>query len=368
MERRVGMKVCFAIPDARLRLRMWRSLLPPGLELAPDVDLAGLAERYHLSGGLIKNCILLAATLACRDGRSEIVLTRGHLERAADLQTPTPPDEGRVCQQYAPEATLDGLDLRSRDRQQLAGAARAWGRLRGDGLGLNVLISASDVSTGVGAAEALARECGLEVRQFDYAAVLSSSEADWIFDPVTQRKVRPLSYAFGETLGASALTLFVDHAGEFEDLLVKESRRLYLAELATSLRAHAGLFCMVTSSLGAQRLPAEFHLHFALEDPPEDVQLRRWRERLGVGAVDEADLTALVERWPMHVAEIDHVARQAQVLSAIRGNAQGPGLNEVREVIDRTRSSKATPVLFGGQEESSPSTGRSPFGKEDEGV
>jgi hypothetical protein len=66
---------------------MWRSLLPQSLELASDIDLAAFADRYHFSGGLIKNCILLAATLAARGISGGIRITRAQLERAGRRTT-----------------------------------------------------------------------------------------------------------------------------------------------------------------------------------------------------------------------------------------------------------------------------------------
>jgi len=351
MERRVAMKVAFPVPDTGSRLRMWQALLPEGLELAPDVDLAEIADRYQLSGGLIKNCFLIAMTRSPRREDGRICVTREELERAVDLQKPTPSDEERICSRYVPKVTVAELQLRNRERDGLLGAARAWQRLKGDDLGLTVLISTSFMSTGVSAAEALARECGLEVRSFNYSQLVSSIEADRMVDPLTQRKLSPIEYAFSRTLGANAMTLLVDYSGDLGYFLAAESngeKNYSLADLKTRLRTHAGLFCMVTPLLKPQPLPIEFHLHFALEHPPEHVQIRRWEERLGNDATREDDLVALVERWPMHVEEIDFVARQASIQSVIGGGSGRPGLEEVREVIGRHRRTARAPVLFGG--------------------
>ena len=105
---------------------------------------------------------------------------------------------------------------------------------------------------------------------------------------------------------------------------------------------------MVTGPFKPQLLPLEFNLHFVLEHPSEDVQIRRWEECLGKAALGEDDLVALVERWPMHSEEIDFVARQASIQSVIKGNSGRPGLDEVREVIGRYRRTDRSPVLFGG--------------------
>jgi len=350
MDRRITRKVAFPIPAAAERLRIWQALRPAGIELDPDIDLAALADRYQFSGGLIKNCYLLAATQAFRNGSGPIRITRAHLEHAADMQATPSSEEERICRRYAPAVSLAELQLRSRDKVDLQGAALAWQRLKGEGLGLNILISASSVWAGISAAEALARECGIEVRSFNYALVRSSSEADRIVDPVTQRKLLPVDYAFSMNSGASAMTMFVDHAAFFEVMLDhknKDEQNYYLSELTERMRSHTGLFCMVTWHLAPQPIPVEFHLHFALENPSEDIQIRRWEERLGAGTCAEEDLVALVERWPMHGEEIDFMARQATILSTIRGVSGKPGLAEVREVISRYRRSKKNPVLFG---------------------
>jgi len=351
MERRFAMKVAFTIPDACTRLRMWQSLLPAGFELAPDVDLAEIADRYQLSGGLIKNCMLLAMTRSkiLKDGR--VCITREHLERVVELQRPTPSGEDRICKRHAPMFSFADLQLRNRERDGLQGAARAWQKLKGDGLGLSVLISTSFIGTGWGAAEALAGECGLQVRRFNYSQLQSATEFDRLVDPLTQQKLTPMEYAFSGTLGANSMTLIMDYVGDLRRAFDKESNGetdYYLADLKDRLRSNTGLFCMVTWPFKQQSLPVEFDLHFVLEHPSEDSQIRRWEERLGKDGIREDDLVALVERWPMHAEEIDFVARQASIQSVIKGKSGRPGLDEVREVIGRSRRAARSPVLFGG--------------------
>lgn len=351
MERRFAMKVSFPIPDAGTRLRLWQSLMPAGFELAPDVDIAEIAERYQLSGGLIKNCMLLAMTRSRSRQHGRVCITREHLERVVELQTPTPSGEDRICRRYAPIFSFTDLQLRNRERDGLQGAARAWQKLKGDGMGLSVLISTSFTGTGLGAAEALAKECGLEVRRYNYSQLQSATEIDRLLDPLTQQRLTPMEYAFSRTLGASSMTLIIDYAGDLGRAFDKESAGApdyYLADLKDRLRTHTGLLCMVTGPFKPQLLPLEFNLHFVLEQPSEDVQIRRWEERLGQDGIREDELADLVERWPMHVEEIDFVARRATIQSVIRGGVGRPGLEEVREVIGRYRRTDRSPVLFGG--------------------
>ncbi|WP_053227368.1 AAA family ATPase [Solirubrobacter soli] len=67
--RRLHQRVDFVVPDAALRRRLWRTLLPAAAPVAADLDLDLLAERFELAGGAIRNAALTAAYLAASDGR-----------------------------------------------------------------------------------------------------------------------------------------------------------------------------------------------------------------------------------------------------------------------------------------------------------
>jgi AAA+ superfamily predicted ATPase len=69
--RRFQSMIHFPMPDAEQRLRLWRAPLDPS-RLAPDVDLAALAEAYEVSGGAIANVLRYAAIQALRGGRRQI--------------------------------------------------------------------------------------------------------------------------------------------------------------------------------------------------------------------------------------------------------------------------------------------------------
>jgi hypothetical protein len=65
--RRLQFAVNFPFPDAEERLRIWKTLFPPDLPQARDIDFSLLAERFRLAGGNIRNVILSAAYLAAAD-------------------------------------------------------------------------------------------------------------------------------------------------------------------------------------------------------------------------------------------------------------------------------------------------------------
>lgn len=77
--RRIRHSVRFPEPDEAHRERLWRSMMTPESEVAPDINWGEIASAFELSGGGIKNAVLRAAFLAAGEGKH---LGREHLWRA----------------------------------------------------------------------------------------------------------------------------------------------------------------------------------------------------------------------------------------------------------------------------------------------
>ena len=67
--RRVHVMVEFPPPGQAERERLWQRVLPADLPVATDTDLAGIAERYPITGAQIRDAALDAGYLAAADGR-----------------------------------------------------------------------------------------------------------------------------------------------------------------------------------------------------------------------------------------------------------------------------------------------------------
>lgn len=352
MERRLAMKVHFTIPDSALRLQMWKALMPCSVRLAADVDLIELASRYQFTGGLIRNSIFLAIAATTSVDNNRHLLTSALLHSAAEKQAATLADESGLCRMYPPTVNIDSLPLRSRQRAELKNLGSAWKSLNSRKLGLSLLISSSDIATGILAAEGLAEVCGLKVRSFDYRRVISIVDNDRVVDPETQRKVLPIDYAFSPTACDASLTLFVDYDGFMQQKhgdKNDDSFHYLMLELAAKLRGYNGFFCMVTKDVESSSAE-QFNLHIDLDYPPEERQISQWEYVLGKKRMSDDDLVRLVENHPMHLMEIDDIARQAEIMTTIKGNLTGkPSLAEIYEVITRQHKIKSTPLLFGNK-------------------
>ena len=360
MERRLAIKVYFRLPDVELRYRMWQALMPGFIKLAPDVDLRKLAERYLFTGGLIKNSLFMAINASLINGNNgNSVVTREMIEQAAVLQSLQMVDMSHLCQVYTPSRKFTDLQIKIQQREELGNVVKAYQRLLEKKLGLNILITSSDPQTGIDVVGALAHECSLKVREFDFRDVSRRSDDSKVVDPVSQKKVFPMDYAFATGTGDASMILFVDYYGLAKwtsdrtenSNETKDDIRILNVDLLSHLRTHQGLFCMVTQVPLQGMLPIEFNLHFNLEYPPEETQLRRWEEHMDRATIKEDELIALVEQNPMHVAEIDFIARQALIQSIIQSKGGGPTIKGIRNVIARYRPKRFVPLLFGRNED-----------------
>jgi hypothetical protein len=67
-QRRIRVAVTFPFPDEAARMAIWRRHLPAELPVAADLDLARMARRFKVPGGVIRKIVWNAAFLAADDG------------------------------------------------------------------------------------------------------------------------------------------------------------------------------------------------------------------------------------------------------------------------------------------------------------
>ncbi|MFZ4578132.1 MAG: ATP-binding protein [Myxococcota bacterium] len=93
LDRRILVKVRFDEPDRQARREIWQKHLPPEAPLADDVDLDALADRFEMTGGYIKNAVLVAVADAVHTGGEPRQIAMAMLERAARDQLQRPGDD-----------------------------------------------------------------------------------------------------------------------------------------------------------------------------------------------------------------------------------------------------------------------------------
>jgi SpoVK/Ycf46/Vps4 family AAA+-type ATPase len=74
LARRIISKIEVLPPTQTAQIEIWKKLVPSKMPLAKDVKLAALAKKYDMTGGEIKNAILLAARTAIASGNEAVTM------------------------------------------------------------------------------------------------------------------------------------------------------------------------------------------------------------------------------------------------------------------------------------------------------
>jgi SpoVK/Ycf46/Vps4 family AAA+-type ATPase len=183
VDRRVLARVVFEVPPGPLRRRLWDMHLPPGLLRAPDVAFDRLGRDFELTGGGIKNAVLVAVNAALDRPERPIVLTQADLVAAARSQirarlseyaerTPTPLRFADLV--LAPETDEQVRELLSAARSRGI-VFQEWGFAKKltKGRGLSALFDGEPGTGKTLSAEILAGELGLVLYRINVANVVS---------------------------------------------------------------------------------------------------------------------------------------------------------------------------------------------------
>lgn len=334
LNRRLLVKVHFPKPDRAGRRAIWRQHLPPEAPLAEDVSVDVLAERHELTGGLIKNAVLMAVAAAVHNAtdvdRAEITMT--HLNDAARDQLLRLSDDNDTL--VYPKACLTDVVLqRSLTEQvnEVIAASRnrrtvleAWGvgKQVGRGKGIVALLSGPPGTGKTLTAEAIASELDRPLLVAGASTVLSKYLGE------TERNVERL-FQVSRARGA---VLFIDECDSV--LATRDGARngawsvSMVTTLLRLLERHEGVVLLATNR--PETLDPAFvrrvghHLRFQLPDTAAREGI--WRGLLPetVPVEGQLDLALLARSFPLSGAAIQNASFRA----AFRAAHQGRGLRQ----------------------------------------
>ena len=355
LDRRIMMKVRFEIPGEEQRERIWKALKPDNITLSKDVNFKKLAKDYIFTGGLVKNIWLMAINNSIeKNGNSKIIVTAKEIEKAASYQAINAFELNGFGHALTPKVSINQLPVKSQNKKELYGVTEVYKKIQNKDVGINLLLGTSDIQTGIDVAGSIALECNLKLKIFSISEVLLKSDKIKK-DPITQNEISMLDYAFKSYLGPQSATLFVDYNSSLKGLLSKcdenksNDEIIKLNAFLDRLRNFHGLLFVVTTPIGSLSIPVEFQHCIEIKFPPEEHQLNLWKQHLKDKIDNYDDLVNIVERWPMHLREIDYVAQQAEIRSLIKGGHGKFTLDDLCELIKNYRKTKATPILFGNK-------------------
>lgn len=330
MHRRITMAVEFRMPDAAQREAIWRAHVPEGLPLEGEPDFAGLARRYELSGGFIKNAVLTALSLAAARDRERPVIRPEDLERGARLQLQNRlrlatltdrvvPQEGFSALVVSPAVREALLDLVSLERARRT-LVSEWGfeREAERGLGTSALFFGPSGTGKSLAAEAIAWELGRPIKRVNAAQLVSkwvgegAKNIESVFEEARQHEA-VLVFDEADALFAARTTV-----GSSTDRYAN----LDVAVLLSAMERFSGVVILTTNL--AENVDAAFRrrLRFVVEFAVPDAASRHalWRRLLPdrLPVEDGLDLQGLADEFVLTGAQVRNAIVKAASRAALR--------------------------------------------------
>ncbi len=329
LDRRLLVKVRFPDPDRQARLEIWRNHLPDAAPLAPDVDLEALADRFEMSGGYIKNAILVALAAAVHEGGDAPVMRQDHLEAAARDQLRRPAEE--EPDQVAPVARLGDVILPAEVMariEELVDAARnrrtvleRWGigAHLSYGKGLSALLHGEPGTGKTLCAEAIASELNRPLLTAHIPAVVSKwvGQTERNLDSLFQRARAQQAVLFLDEADSLLTERGAGRASRHDDSAVNT--------LLALIERHEGVVLLATNLV--QRLDRAlgrrmtYRLCFPMPDAAAREQI--WRRLLPdtVPTEDDVDLADLARRYALSGGLIKNAVFKAAYRAAREGGA-----------------------------------------------
>lgn len=334
LDRRMLVRVSFPEPDRDARLAIWRKHIPAEAPVAPDVDLAALAAKYPLTGGLIKNAVLMAVAEAFREGGESATIRMANLERAASDQLRTSGDALFVLRKA--QARMADLvlpdDLCSRVNE-LISAARTrsdvlhrWGigRHLSRGKGVSALMTGDPGTGKTLCAEAVAGELG---RPFLCASV-PEIVSMWVGE--TEKNLSRL-FRYAAATGA---VLFLDECDSLlaarDGLAVRGHDLKAVNVLLDQIERHEGVVLLATNFPGildrALRRRIVYHLVFPMPNAAQRAKIWRGLVPDSAPLAPDVDFNDLGRRFEISGGHIKNAVFKAAFRAAEAATAITQGL------------------------------------------
>jgi hypothetical protein len=316
-------------PDVPLRTRLWRALLPSGIDIE-DSEVAELAGRFPFGPGRIARSVRRATADLCLRPAGERRLDFSSLleaARAVDSASIGPLAQ-KIPLPYAredlivPPEVVAELDLAIAWVRHRHRVLHEWGFVRRltMGHGLTALFSGASGTGKTMAAQVLARELNLDLYRIDLSQIMSKYIGE------TEKN---LALVFGARVGV----LFFDEA---EALLgrrheTRDARDRYanveIAYLLQRMEEYDGVTVLATNRMRDidEAFIRRLHLVVDFPMPSEADRLRIWRGMLPKAAelAPDLDLVALAREFDLSGGQIKNAALAGAYLAAADGRPIG---------------------------------------------
>jgi len=352
MDRRIVHRLDFEIPEPEERLQIWELHLPAEAPVADDVDLPLLSSLFAVSGGAIKNAVLVALNRAIDANPQNPVLDMATLRAAAEGQLKFNLEE--LTHKSRVKLTLNDLILPPADRDKIDEIIQAcknkefvqskwgFGRRLVTGKGICVLFDGAPGTGKTLCAEILASALDRTVYRVNVANVMSK----WMGE--TEKNIAQI---FQRAKATQAMLLFDEADSLFakrtevtnsNDRFANQEVNLLLQEV----ERFDGIVILTTNLFGglddALKRRIQYRVTFPRPTPHERLRIFKMLIPREAPLASDVDLEALVQSFDFTGGNIKNVIMRAAYLAC----AQNCAISMAHLVAACRGESESSGMLF----------------------
>ena len=323
------LKVELPVPTFNNRKQLWQKHLCDYTIQSPDIDVDALANKFHFTGGQIRDAVATARNLAFGRDSGNCVLNMDDLYQASRAQSGQ--KLNILARKIQPRFTWEDIVLPMDQMAQLReinNYVKYQHIVYGDwnfkqksslGRGLNVLFAGPSGTGKTMAAEIIADELGLDLYKIDLSTIVSKYIGE------TEKN---LDRIFSEARDSNSI-LFFDEADALfgKRSEVRDSHDRYanieISYLLQKMEEYDGIVILATNL--QKNLDEAFarRMHFCVEFPfPQEAdRLRIWQRIFPQEAPlsGDVDLSFMARQFKMTGGNIKNIAIAAAFMAAVNG-------------------------------------------------
>lgn len=330
MHRRISLAVEFRKPDHIMRKEIWESLRPPKLPLDENVNLGLLAQKFELTGGLIKNAWLQSVSLMIQ--RSGDKVNHDDLTQASSEQVIGQLSMAEFDRRVVPTCGLDSIVLKPSIMEALNGIVHyskaqsvlfgQWGfdKIHRSTTGISALFTGPP---GVGktlAAEAIGFDLGRPLMVVNVAELVSK----WVGETG-----KNIDAVFADAKKRDAVLVFDEAEGMFASREIQGSTsgsrhdNLNVGILLQHMETFNGVCIAITNTKDAidEAFFRRFRFVLEFEMPDRDERERIWKAMVPKNCplAEDVSLGTLASRYEMmNGGSIKNALFRAATTAALR--------------------------------------------------
>ena len=345
IDRRISLKVRFEIPDVTKRYLIWKALIPPFVKLDKNINLKEFANRFHLTGGLIKNAIFMAINSSTHKDNNQIILSKEELEKATIYQTKIISQDREILKEELYPQKIK-IDVFYNNHQKIINnlSKLIKQNIKKDFFNFSCFINTKNFHTANKFIEAIAFKSGVIIKKYALINLLEKRYDRFI----QQEEVEVIDIVFSNRPGQKAIIIIEDSDNVLVNVINKEKSEIIMnawKKIIYYLKKYNGIIFFIAKDIIKEAIIRYFTYYIELDKISKKAQIELWQKFFP--GIDKNEIINFVKKHSLFLDEIEELYDKTKKVIFIEEGRKEISLKDVEKIINSYKIKKNIPILFG---------------------